>query len=62
MTTLFHILKKSEGGVGQKDGMFLLRDHGIKCEPAYSCYVGHSGILVHGSQRIVNKAERILYG
>jgi hypothetical protein len=56
------VWKATEGGIGQKFAMFLLREAGIVAEPAGTIYVGHSGIRVYGGNRIQRRAERILLG
>ena len=57
----FSVLKAGEGGIGQAQGMRLLRDAGIQCRAAYSPYVGHTGIQVlQGTS--TNKVSKILWG
>ena len=43
---IYHILKASEGGLGQKQALFDLKELGIKAKGTTSCYVGHTAIQV----------------
>lgn len=62
-TRVFSVTKSSEGGVGQRFGLFMLREAGIPCRPAHSCFAGESGIEVLSSnRRILARASRILFG
>lgn len=61
---IFNVLKVSEGGMGQRAALDLLKENGIKAirEPV-SAYVGHSAILVETqNKRLIARIERILYG
>ena len=59
---LYSVLKVSEGGMGQRMALLLLKEAGIECEADYSPYVGQSGLLVYGGKRVQDRASRILYG
>jgi hypothetical protein len=58
----YSFLKASEGGMGQKTALQLLKAEGIKAKGTTSCYVGHTGVLVTGTKRDHNKASKILFG
>lgn len=60
---IFSIMKATEGGMGQKTALELLKDAGIKAEKATSIYVGHTAVLVRTeNKRTLARTERILYG
>lgn len=58
----FHVLKATEGGKGQRVAMYQLKAAGIVCKADDSPYVGHTAVLVFGTKRDLNKAEKIVYG
>lgn len=61
--TKFSVYKVSEGGLGQKQAIQMLKDAGIKARPCHSPYVGQTGVeILTVNKRIVRKAERILFG
>jgi hypothetical protein len=60
---VFSVTKVSEGGMGQRWAMQLLKDAGIKAEKAYSPYVGQTAVQVKTrNKRLRRRIERILYG
>lgn len=61
-SNVYHILKATEGGAGQKWKMMDLKAAGIKCSPTTSYYVGHTAIIVYGNARVQKRAERICFG
>lgn len=62
-TRMFSVRRASDGGVGQRFGLSMLRQVGIPCRPARSCFVGESGIEVLSSNRSsLARASRILFG
>lgn len=61
-TVVYSIYKVSEGGMGQRQAIEILKDSGIKAKPATSIYVGQTAVLVTGGTRIQQRASRILYG
>jgi hypothetical protein len=57
----FSLLKKSEGGMSQKDVIAMLKEKGIKAKGgAYSPYVGHYGLWVE--KQFADKAAKLLFG
>ena len=63
MDILFNVDKVSEGGMGQKQAIRLLKEAGfLNVTPFHSVYVGHSGVMVdHITKREMRRAEKILY-
>lgn len=59
---VFSVPKVSEGGMGQKRAIELLKENGIKGERAHSPFVGESGVRVVGSEEEIEKAETLLFG
>lgn len=66
---ILSVLKATEGGIGQKTSIFLLKEAGIKARPATSIYVGHTGVeiltasgQVSENKRVIRKAEKVLWG
>lgn len=59
---VYLVYKVSEGGIGQKHAMELLREKKIDCKPIRSIYVGQIAILVNGSDFEHKKVQKILYG
>lgn len=51
--------KESEGGMGQKDAMYLFKCAGIPCRRSTSIYMGHTAVDV--PKRFAKRAERILF-
>ena len=49
---LFSVDKVSEGGMGQKEALRLLKEAGIEAHPDYSPFVGQSGLKVIGTQEL----------
>lgn len=62
LSQIFSVDKATEGGIGQKGGMEMLKAAKIKCQRAHSPYVGQTGILVIGTQEDIDKADEILFG
>jgi hypothetical protein len=62
MEAIFSVYKVSEGGIGQREAIRLLREKKIKAERAYSPYIGQTGIKVMGTRRQIKRAESIIYG
>lgn len=59
---LFSVYKATEGGMGQKHAMTLLKEAGIKSEKAHSPYVGQTGLAVRtNNKRTLRRVNRILY-
>lgn len=59
---IFNIYKVSEGGMGQKLAIELLKDAGIIAKPCISRYVGQTAVSVKtNSVRKLEKIARILY-
>lgn len=62
-TETYHILKGTEGGMGQKTAIMLLKDEGIKAvKGPPSCYVGLCTVVVTGTEDQHKKASDILFG
>jgi hypothetical protein len=61
-TEIYSLLRAIEGGIGQRQALFLLHDAGIKAKAATSIYVGQTAVAVTGNKRTQRKASRILYG
>lgn len=59
---VYAVLKVAEGGPGQKQKLYELKEAGIKAEAWPCCYVGHSGIRVHGNKKVQVRADRIIFG
>lgn len=64
MDFLFNVDKVSEGGMGQKHAIRLLKEAGFLNVTAFpSIYVGQSGVMVcHITRREMRKIEKILWG
>jgi hypothetical protein len=61
-TEVYHILKGTEGGMGQRTAIDLLKDEGIKAvKGPPSCYVGHCTVIVTGTEKEHEKASNILF-
>jgi hypothetical protein len=58
----YSILKATEGGMGQKTALQLLKAEGIKAWGGTSCYVGQTAVFVAGTKRTHNKVSKILFG
>lgn len=65
---ILSVLKATEGGMGQKTALFLLKEAGIRARPAYSIYVGHTGVeiltktgQVCENKRTIRRAERVIW-
>ena len=58
---LYAVYKRSEGGMGQKMAIDLLKLRGIDAERAHVPYIGMSGVLVYGDERVQRRAQKILY-
>lgn len=58
----YSVLKANEGGAGQVEKLRQLKAAGIEAKRDYSPYVGQSGILVYGGQRVQKRASKILFG
>ncbi len=59
---IFNIYKVSEGGMGQKVAIDLLKDIGIVAKPCISHYVGQTAVSVKTNDvRKLEKIARILY-
>lgn len=61
-TQVYSFYKASEGGMGQKFALDLLRGAGIKAERWSSIYVAHTAVRVHGNARVQKRAEKLLFG
>lgn len=61
-TCTYNVLKATEGGMGQKMALQLLKDAGIKAKRAYSIYVGHTAVEVTGGKRVHARADKIIFG
>ena len=60
---IFNVVKATEGGMGQKTALFLLKEVGIKAVGVPSAYLGHTAVLVNTeNKRIIARIERVLYG
>ena len=60
---IFNVLKVSEGGMGQRAALDLLKEMGIKAVGVPSAYLGHTAVLVNTeNKRTVARIERVLYG
>lgn len=58
----FSVHKCAEGGPGQKGAIELLAGHDIKAYPGYSPYVGQTGVVVYGSDKLADQVSDILFG
>lgn len=59
---IFNIYKVSEGGMGQKLAIELLKDAGIVAKPCISHYVGQTAVSVKTKDvRKLDRIYRILY-
>lgn len=61
-TKTYCVDKASEGGIGQRQALLMLKDANLKCRPGYSPYVGLTGVEVDGNKKDQLKARRILFG
>lgn len=61
MMVTFGILKASEGGMGAKDAIEMLRDKGIPAVKSGSAYIGHENVTAYGTKSMLRKAEKILF-
>lgn len=61
-TVTYHFLKATEGGMGQKTAIQLLKDAGIVAKPTTSIYVGHTAVYLTGGKRVHAKASKVLFG
>jgi hypothetical protein len=62
---IFNILKATEGGMGQKQALQLLKEAGIKASLMVSGYLGYTAVTIKRPQtnkRVIKATERILYG
>jgi hypothetical protein len=62
MGHIYSVLKATEGGMGQREAIRLLREAGIRAMPTTSVYVGHTAVVVMGNKRVQQRATRILFG
>ena len=57
----YHVLKATEGGIGQKQALADLKNLGIKAVGSTSCYVGHTAVVVTGTKEQHKKVSDLLF-
>ncbi len=57
----FCVLKTSEGGMGQKQAILLLKEKGYQARKGYSPYVGQSGVEVFITEKEIDIVSDILF-
>ena len=61
ITEIYHVLKATEGGIGQKQALADLKNLGIKAVGSTSCYVGHTAVVVTGTKEQHKKVSDLLF-
>jgi len=57
----YHILKATEGGLGQRQALLEIKELGIKAVGSTSCYVGHTAVVVTGTKEQHKKVSDLLF-
>jgi polyribonucleotide nucleotidyltransferase len=57
----YHVLKATEGGLGQRQALLELKELGIKAVGSTSCYVGHTAVIVTGTKEQHKKVVDLLF-
>ena len=54
---IFNVVKVTEGGMGQKTALFLLKEVGIKAVGVPSAYLGHTAVLVNTENKANHRSN-----